>query len=146
LLDEVGLAQGAAGVENLVADRAGGHQTLARDQQTGRIDLVAGDQDGRAVAPGLVLDAGLIQRLGDRRGFLQVEVGIEELVGLLADHKDDRGDHGDRAGADANQRRQPADTEPLNRVQKLIQLGPSLDTGRSGPKHAVARQDLPSSR
>ena len=124
LLDEVGLAQRAAGVEDLVADRAGGHQTLGEDQLAGGVDLVAGDIDRRAVALGLVLDAGGVERLGGGGGFLGVDIGQQQLVGLLAHHHHHGGDHGDRAHHDADQGGQTADPKSLNRAEELIQPTP----------------------
>ena len=82
LLDEVRLAHRAGIVEDLVADAGGGRQTLGRQHQARRGDLVPVHQDGRAVALHLILDVPLVQRLGDRAGFLEVEVGIEQGLGL----------------------------------------------------------------
>jgi hypothetical protein len=124
LLDEVGLAQRAAGVEDFVADRARGHETLGEDQLTGGVDLVAGDIDRRAVALGLVLDAGGVERLGGGGGFLGVDVRQQQLVGLLAHHHHHGGDHGDPADHDADQGGQTADAKPLNRAEEFIQPTP----------------------
>ena len=91
VLDEIGLTQGAGVVEQLVAERPRGHQALARHQQAGGGHLVAVDHDGRAVTLDLVLDPGLVQRLGDRGGFLEVEVRVEQRLGLVADVEDQGG-------------------------------------------------------
>ena len=130
-------------VEDLVADRAGGRQALGRQHQPGRGDLVARHHDGRAVALDLVLDAGLVERLGDRAGFLQVEVGIEQGFGLAADTQHQRDQRRGDARRDAEDRRQPADPEALqDRVRMAPSRRPSRDTaGRDAP---FARQDLPS--
>ena len=62
---ELGLAQHRLVVEDLVADRAGGHESLAGDQHARLADLVAADEDGRAVALRGIFDAGAVQRRGD---------------------------------------------------------------------------------
>ncbi|MNR30020.1 hypothetical protein D3C85_1474470 [compost metagenome] len=101
VLLELGLAQHRLVVENLVADAARGHEPLARQHQARRADLVAADEDGRAVALGAVLDARLVQGGADLGGFAQVEVGIEESVGRLAYPQHDGDQHGRDAGGDA---------------------------------------------
>src|SRR5690606_15781163 len=87
-------------------------------------DLVARHEDGRAVALHLVLHAGLLQSLGDRRGLLEVEVGVEEGLGLAQVERegDQRGGH---PGGDAEDGGQPADPESLKRADELIQRVPS---------------------
>ncbi len=89
VLDEIGLAERRRRVEDLVAHRAGGRQALARQHQAGGGDLVAGHQDGRAVALDLVLDPALVESLGDGPGLLEVEIGIEQGAGLVAEIVDD---------------------------------------------------------
>ncbi len=122
LLNEVGLAQRALGVENLVADRAGGGQALAGQHQAGGGDLVALDHDGRAVAFDLIFDVRLFEGLGDRPGLAQIEVGIQQAHGLDAQVQYDGGDEGGRAGADAEHHRQSSDTVSLQGVEKLIHV------------------------
>lgn len=111
LLDEVGLAERIVGVEDFVADGAGAHEPFAGHHQAGAGDLVARHHDGRAVALGFILDAGLIQRLGDFRGFLQVQVRIEQLTGLLAHEHDQGHEHGDDTRADTQHRGETPDAE-----------------------------------
>ena len=124
VLDEVGLAQGGGAVEDLVADRARGRQAFPTEQQARGGDLVARDHDGRAVALDLVLDAGLVERLGDGARFLEVEVGIEQALGLGAHVQDDgheRRGHAGRAAEDGDQASEAKSRyQPTEWVQEII--------------------------
>ena len=140
LLLELGLAEHRLVVEDLVAHRAGGHETLARQHQAGFAHLVAVDHDGGAVALGRVFDAGLIQGRGDLARFLQVQVGIEQGVRRLADAQHHGDQHGRDAGGDAQHRGEAADPELLQRRREAAHA--TLEkTG--GPFKRPARQKLP---
>ena len=115
ILLELGLAQHRLVVEDLIADRAGGHETLGRRQHARRADLVAVDHDGRAVASTGVFDPGLVQGLGDLAGLLEIEVGIEQRVRRLADTQHHGHQHRRHAGGDAQHHGQPTDPKPLQR-------------------------------
>jgi hypothetical protein len=120
VLDEVGLAERGGAVEDLVADRTRGRQALARQHQTGRGDLVARHHDGRAVALGLVLHPGLVERLGDGRGLAQVEVGIEQGLGLGADAQDQGEEGRGDSGGYAEDGDQPPYAESLHQTRQHI--------------------------
>ncbi len=140
LLLELGLAQDRLVVEQLVADRARRHQSLAGDQHPGRAHLVAVDHDGRAVALGRIFDVGLVQGGGDLAGLAQVQVGIEQRVGRLAHTQHDGDQHGGHAGGDAEDRRQAADPELLQRRRKAAHAIPPQTRGRC---LRPARQKMP---
>src|SRR5690606_23952795 len=107
-------------------------------------DLIARYEDGRAVALHFVLHAGLLQRLGDRRGLLQVEVGVEEGLGL-AQIEGEGDQRGGPPGGDAEDGGQAADSEPLKRADELIQRERSPTSGEARTHgSSAARQDLPS--
>jgi len=112
LLDEIRLPDHAGLVEDLVADGSCGRQAPARKKQACRGDLVAGDHDGRAVSLGLVANVGLVQRLGDFARFLEVQVRIEQGVGLVQVHEHG-GKYGDDAHADTREGGKAAQAESL---------------------------------
>jgi hypothetical protein len=115
VLLELGLAQDRLAVEDFVADRAGGDEALAGDQHTRLTDFIAAHEDGRAVSLGGIFDAGGVEGGGDLGGLLQVEVGVQQGVGGLADAQHDGDQHGRDAGGDAQHHGQPTDSESLQR-------------------------------
>jgi hypothetical protein len=137
LLDEVRLAHGALVVEDLVAHGAGGRQALGRQHQPRRSHLIARHQNGRAVALHLIFDAALVERLGDGASFLQVEVGIEQGLGL-AQARGDREEGGRDARADAEDGGEPSDPEPLKRSQNLVQRRASFQAIRTATGAGIA--------
>lgn len=121
---KLGLAQHRLGVEDLIADRTGGHEAASGQHQPCLADLVAVDHDGRAVAACGVGDARLLQRRRDLAGLAQVEVGIEQRVRGLADagHHEDQGDG--HARADPQHHGQATDPESLQRRRKAAHASP----------------------
>ena len=120
LLDEIRLPHGAGVVEDFVSDGSGGRQPLAGQHQAGGRHLVARHQDRRTITLHFIFDAGLIQGLRDRPGFLEVEVGIEQGFRLA-----EAGGYEKQSGGDtrayAQDCGQAAESEPLKRGQNLVQ-------------------------
>lgn len=117
-------------VEDFVADRPGGHQALAGHQQAGGGDLVAVDLDGRAVTAELILDAGLVEGGDDFGGFLGVEVGPQDLLGLGHEAAGQGDDRRQQADPDAGHDQQPDEPRTPQRAKKPVHLGsrPRNDT------------------
>ena len=120
LLDKVRLPQGIGLVEDLVTDRSGGRQSLAGQHQSGGRHLVAVHQQGRAIALGFILHPRLIQRLGDRSGLFQVQVGVKQSLGLAQVHKYRR-HYRCKARTDAQDRGQTTDPESTESRKQWIQ-------------------------
>ena len=79
---------------------------------------VAIDHDGGAVALDVVLDPRRVELGGDRRRLLQVEIGVEQALGLGAYAQQQRHQDGGDADSHAQHRGQAADPKTLQRVQQ----------------------------
>ena len=108
--DELRLAQRIRLVEDFPADRPARRQALFGQHHAGVFDLRRVDEDGGTAAFQRIVDAGRVQLLADRGGFLEIEAGEEKLFAGRAALKHQNAEAAANESDDNKRRRDPHTT------------------------------------
>ena len=134
--------EAVAAVEDLVADRAAGRQTLLRQSQAGIRDLVGRHQDLAAVAGDAVGDVAASELLDHLGGVAQVEIAVEQRHRLGAAAQHHQREHSEHAERDCSHRGEPSRAQGSQPVHEGLHCHPPLRLQRGACSVAwlVSRQ------
>ena len=108
---EVGGPEGAAGIEDLIADRPAAGQVLFGERHAQAKRLIGGHQDGIAVAAQPVGHAHRLEPAHDLGAVVQLKAAIEQGVGGLDRVEEQIAEAGEQREAGGAQDQEPPDAE-----------------------------------